>query len=180
MKFLKNLNLFQKHKEKKQKEREYLAKLEQESQNRNTVNMLLLQKLVMIYELKNTTVQHFDYNGWNRATAARVGTQDGEHVYEIAHMKEKNGYYYAEIPNGKTGQNLFGFCDGDFQFRDDKHNYMQAVYDLVYSGSRGSGITDLMAKNIDQNLDVKTLSIPESSKYIDVFQHLNKFLPKTK
>lgn len=180
MKFLKKLNMFQKYKERKQKEREHLARLEREEQDRHTVNMLLLQKLVMVYEQKNTIVQHFDYNGWNRATAARVKTQDGKFVYEVAHQKEKNGSYYAEIPNGKTGTNLFGFYNGDFAFRDDKHNYMQAVYDLVNTGSRDSGITDLMAKNIDQNLDIKTLSIPESSKYIEAFQYLNNFLPKTK
>ncbi len=180
MKFLKKLNIFQKHKEKKQKEREYLAKLEQELQDRNTVNMLLLQKLVTIYEQESTIVQHFDYNGWNKATAARVSTKNGEFIYEVAHEKVKNGSYYAEIPNGKIGTNLFGFCDGDFQFRDDKHNYMQAVYDLVYSGSRDSGIADLMNKKIDQNLDINTLSLPEKTKYIDVFQHLNKFLPKTR
>ena len=57
---------------------------------------------------------------------------------------------------------------------------MHAVYDLVNTGSRDSGITDLMGKSIDQNLDIKTLSIPESSKYIEAFQYLNNFLPKTK
>lgn len=173
MKFLKKLNMFQKYKERKQKE-----------QNKHTMNMLLLQKLVTIYEQKNMTVQHFNTGSCLQTKAARVNTQDGKFVYEVAYTRMQNGNYFVEIPNGETGTNKFGFYEGDSGFRDNKHNYMQAVHDLVYDGSYGPGIADLMNKKIDQNLDIKTLSLPsqdlDRSDYIEAFQYLNNFLTKTK
>ncbi len=152
-------------------------RLEREKRN---LSIFLLQQLVKTLKQNNLRTDFDIYTSGTQETVVSAQTPDNKYLYEIRYIRNTNDYIIS-INNGKHLVSFGQDNDNCTCFKDEKHNYLQALYNLTFYGPAN---IPAETKEIIDNLESKkvkptmgcTLVWPENR--MSVFSHLNKYISR--